>query len=226
MLTWKKRALQQRGRPGGRGLLLALFPPLTSSKARSRASSRSTILTAETNGVGFCRAKARALLTTAHSSLPEAADIGKHEHLSVICQYLCWVNHKAICWRCSYQGRPPASRYRRNILRPVLGLQCWVHYPLSQQAHGAARGCRPASAPDPSVGHGPPGAAGTLPDAQSPTPCFALQRSRKAVGFESLKLMIKHLAEQKTLKLHLFVSSKRCSKAEPFYVGFRERLKY
>lgn len=69
--TWKKRALQQRGLPGGRGLLVPLPPPLSCSKAWSRASSRSTILTAETNGVGFCRAKARALLTTAHSSLPE-----------------------------------------------------------------------------------------------------------------------------------------------------------
>lgn len=70
VLTWKKHALQQRGRPGGRGLLLPLVPPLSSSRARSRASSRSTILTADTNGVGFCRARARALLTTAHSSLP------------------------------------------------------------------------------------------------------------------------------------------------------------
>lgn len=70
-LTWKKHALQQRGRPGGRGLLLPLGPPLSSSNAWSRASSRSTILTADTNGVGFCRARARALLTTAHSSLPE-----------------------------------------------------------------------------------------------------------------------------------------------------------
>lgn len=70
VLTWKKHVLQQRGRPGGRGLLLPLVPPLSSMKAWSRASSRSTILTADTNGVGFCRARARALLTTAHSSLP------------------------------------------------------------------------------------------------------------------------------------------------------------
>ena len=69
-LTWKKHALQQRGRPGGRGLLVLLVPPLSSSRAWSRASSRSTILTADTNGVGFCRARARALLTTAQSSLP------------------------------------------------------------------------------------------------------------------------------------------------------------
>lgn len=71
LLTWKKDALQHRGLCGGRGLLLLLFLPLSSSKTRSRASSRSTILTADTNGVGFCRARARALLTTAHISLPE-----------------------------------------------------------------------------------------------------------------------------------------------------------
>lgn len=70
VLTWKKHALQHRGRPGGRGLLLPPASPLSSSRAWSRDSSRSTILTADTNGVGFCRARARALLTTAHSSLP------------------------------------------------------------------------------------------------------------------------------------------------------------
>lgn len=67
VLTWKKAALQHRGLCGGRGLL---FPPLCSRKPRSRASSRSTILTADTNGVGFCLARARALPTTAHISLP------------------------------------------------------------------------------------------------------------------------------------------------------------
>lgn len=72
-MTWKKQALQQRGRPEGKGLLLPPLPDLSSSRARSRASSRSTILTADTNGVGFWRARARALLTTAHSSLPAVA---------------------------------------------------------------------------------------------------------------------------------------------------------
>lgn len=71
LLTWKKDALQPRGRCGGRGLPLILFPPLSSSSNRSKTSSRSTILTADTNGMGFCRASARALLTTAHISLPE-----------------------------------------------------------------------------------------------------------------------------------------------------------
>lgn len=71
LLTWKKDALQHRGLCGGRGLLLFLFVSLSSSKTRSMASSLSTILTADTNGVGFCRARARALLTTAHISLPE-----------------------------------------------------------------------------------------------------------------------------------------------------------
>lgn len=71
VLTWKKDALQHRGLCGGRGLLLLLFLPLSSSKTRSSASSRSTILATDTNGVGFCRARARALLTTAHISLPE-----------------------------------------------------------------------------------------------------------------------------------------------------------
>lgn len=80
VLTLKKHALQQRGRPGGRGLLLPLLPSLSSSRAWSRASSRSTILTAETNGVGFCRARARALLTTAHSSLPETTSDHQRTH--------------------------------------------------------------------------------------------------------------------------------------------------
>lgn len=70
VLTWKKHALQQRGLPGGRGLLLPLSPSLSSNKTWSMASSRSTILTADTKGVGFCWAWVRALLTTAHTSLP------------------------------------------------------------------------------------------------------------------------------------------------------------
>lgn len=73
-LTWKKDALQHRGLCGGRGLLLLLFPHLSTRKTRSRASSLSTILTADTNGVGFCLASARALLTTAHISLPEVTN--------------------------------------------------------------------------------------------------------------------------------------------------------
>lgn len=78
--TWKKRSLQQRGLPGGRGLPEPRPSPLSCSRAWSRASSRSTILTADTKGVGFCRAKARALLTTAHSSLPGRTDMDNVIH--------------------------------------------------------------------------------------------------------------------------------------------------
>ena len=83
--TWKKRSLQQRGLPGGRGRIPIPPPPpppppppapLSSSRARSTASSRSTMRTADTKGVGFWRARARLLLTTAHISLPAAEGQG------------------------------------------------------------------------------------------------------------------------------------------------------